>query len=183
MIKFNPSDYAYFTSFTHHPFYQPFVIEVPDNFSNGAYYNIPINELVGITKTAVQNGYTVMWDTDVSNSGWMPATGYALAPANDAPAAPGMDPDQQEKPNSQEYRQRLYEELVTQDDHLMHITGLGKSKKGKDFFIVKNSWGTRSGPFEGYVNVSESYFAINTITVVVPKAALDKSVKDKLAKN
>lgn len=181
VVKFDPADYAFFTSFSHHPFYQSFVVEVPDNFSNGAYYNVPLNELISLTKTAIQNGYTVMWDADASNRGWMPGKGYALAPAEDAPIMGStIDPDQQERPNSQEYRQRLYEELVTQDDHLMHITGLGKSPKGKDFFIVKNSWGT-NGPLGGYVNVSEPYFAINTITIIVPKAALDKSIKEKLA--
>ncbi|HEU4555714.1 MAG TPA: C1 family peptidase [Chitinophaga sp.] len=181
VVKFDPADYAFFTSFTHHPFYQSFIVEVPDNFSNGAYYNVPLKELVSLTKTAVENGYTVMWDADVSNRGWMPGKGYALAPANGAPVQGSeINPDLNEQPDSQEYRQRLYEELVTQDDHLMHIIGLGKSPKGKDFFIVKNSWGT-NGPLSGYVNVSEPYFALNTITVIMPKAALNKAVKEKLA--
>lgn len=170
VIKFNPDDYAYFTSFSHHPFYQSFVVEVPDNFSNGAYYNVPLNELIQLTKSALKGGYTVMWDADASNNGWQPGRGYALSPAA---AASGFNPDQPEEKVTQEYRQRLYEELVTQDDHLMHITGLGKNKAGKEFFIVKNSWG-QGGPFEGYVNVSEPYFAINTITIIVPKAAVRK---------
>jgi bleomycin hydrolase len=76
-------------------------------------------------------------------------------------------------------RQQLFENLTTQDDHLMHITGMEKSKQGKNFFIVKNSWGN-GGPFGGYVNVSESYFAINTISLVVPKAAISKAILDKL---
>jgi len=182
VIQFNPADYVYFTSFSHHPFYQSFIIEVPDNFSNGAYYNVPLQELIRITKTALQKGYTVMWDADVSNQGWLPGKGYALSPAGNVHSASSViDPDLPEIKPTQAYRQRLYEELVTQDDHLMHITGLAKSKKGKDYFIVKNSWGA-SGPFEGYVNVSEPYFAINTITTIVPRAALDKAVKEKLVK-
>jgi len=181
VVQFNPADYAYFTSFSHHPFYQSFIVEVPDNFSNGAYYNVPLDELVRITKTALQNGYTVMWDADVSNKGWQAGKGYALSPADNAHPAGVIDPDLPEVKPTQAYRQRLYEELVTQDDHLMHITGLAKSKKGKDYFIVKNSWGP-SGPFKGYVNVSVPYFAINTITTIVPKAALEKEIKEKLAK-
>ena len=76
-------------------------------------------------------------------------------------------------------RQALFENLTTQDDHLMHITGIAKSKNGKDFFIVKNSWG-KVGPDNGYINVSESYFAINTISLVVPKAALSKAMLEKM---
>src|SRR5205085_11322765 len=76
-------------------------------------------------------------------------------------------------------RQQLYENLTTQDDHLMHITGVERSKGGKDFFIVKNSWG-EVGPYKGYINVSESYFAVNTNSLVVPKAAFSKVLLDKL---
>jgi bleomycin hydrolase len=175
VVKFNPDDYAYFTSFTHHPFYKSFIVEVPDNFSNGSYYNVPVNELIAVAKTAVEKGYTVLWDADVSNAGWLPGAGYALFPEKDSLVRGGhINPDMKEAAYSQELRQKLYDELVTEDDHLMHITGLGKSKQGKDFFIVKNSWGTKIGPFEGYVDVSFSYFAMNTITLIVPKAALEK---------
>ena len=77
------------------------------------------------------------------------------------------------------FRQKLYEELVTQDDHLMHIVGLEKSKSGHPFFLVKNSWGD-VGPNHGYINVSEAYFAINTVSLIVPKAALSKALLEKL---
>lgn len=80
------------------------------------------------------------------------------------------------------FRQTLFENLTTQDDHLMHITGLEKSKYGKTFFLVKNSWGD-VGPYKGYINVSESYFAINTISLIVPKAALSKALLEKLKIN
>ena len=76
-------------------------------------------------------------------------------------------------------RQQLFENLTTQDDHLMHITGLEKAPDGKTFFLVKNSWGD-IGPNNGYINVSESYFAINTISLIVPKAALSKALLEKL---
>ena len=182
VVKFNPDDYVSLTSFTDHPFYSSFVVEVPDNFSNGAYYNIPLNEMISITKSAVQKGYTVLWDTDVSNRGWMVGKGYALRPAYDSLTKSNpFNPDLEEKKYSQEERQQLYEELVTEDDHLMHITGLAKSKQGKEFFIVKNSYGSGSGPFAGFVRVSVPYFAINTITIIVPKAALDKSLSTKLS--
>lgn len=180
VLKFNESDYVNLTSFTHHPFYQSFVVEVPDNFSNGAYYNLPLSEFVGAVKRSVDKGYTVMWDADVSNKGFQMGKGYALSPAGDSiPKATGFGPDITEQQVTPEYRQQLYQALVTQDDHLMHITGLGKDKKGKDYFVVKNSWGTKS-PKEGYIYVSEPYFAINTITVIVPKSSLDKALLAKL---
>jgi bleomycin hydrolase len=174
VVKFNPDDYVSLTSFTHHPFNSSFVLEVPDNFSNGAYYNVSINDLIAIAKNAVAKGYTVLWDTDVSNRGWMVGKGYALRPSADSLTRGNIiNPDLEEKSYSQEERQQLFEGLVTQDDHLMHITGIGKTAKGKEFFIVKNSYGSKTGPFDGYVKVSLPYFAINTITIIVPAAALE----------
>ncbi|ASZ13956.1 C1 family peptidase [Chitinophaga pendula] len=183
VLKFNAGDYVMLTSFTHHPYYQSFIVEVPDNFSNGAYFNVPLKELIDVTKTAIKKGYTVMWDADVSNKGWLTGKGYAFAPAADSLLKVAkVDPDVQEVSYTPEYRQRLYEELVTEDDHLMHITGLSKSANGKEFFVVKNSWGEKTGPFQGYMNVSEPYFAVNTITIIVPKAAIDKSLLAKQGK-
>ncbi|ACU63612.1 C1 family peptidase [Chitinophaga pinensis] len=182
VVKFNADDYVSLTSFTHHPFYSSFIIEVPDNVSNGAYYNIPLKELIDIAKTAVEKGYTVLWDADVSNHGFMVGKGYALRPLADSLTRGALiNPDVEEKDYSQEERQQLFDELVTEDDHLMHITGIGKTGKGKEFFIVKNSYGSQSGPFDGFIKVSIPYFAINTITIIVPKAALEKSLSGKLA--
>ncbi|WP_298707236.1 C1 family peptidase [Chitinophaga sp.] len=180
VVKFDPADYVSLTSFTHHPFYSSFVLELPDNHANGSFYNISLNELIGATWNAVQKGYTVMWDADVSNRGFAHDGGYALSPKYDSLwNRQQPDPSAAEVNVTPEYRQELFEKLVTQDDHLMHITGIGKGKGDKRFFIVKNSWGVGS-KFEGYLYVSEPYFAVNTINVVVPKAALDKELKKKL---
>lgn len=180
VMKFDANDYVNITSFTHQPYYQSFVVQVPDNFSNGYYYNLPLKEMIDLVKTAVNNGYSLMWDADVSNNGFRSKKGLALY-FDQGTKIPydSLKADTQEGNWDEAIRQKLYEELVTQDDHLMHITGTEKSKGGKTFFIVKNSWGT-VGPFNGYVNVSESYFAINTITLVVPKAAISKTLLDKL---
>lgn len=180
VLKFNPDDYINLTSFTHHPFYQSFILEVPDNFSNGAYYNLPIQELIESVKTALTNGYTVLWDADVSNNGFDGKSGLALliAPTENSGK---LSIDAKELSWNQQNRQELFENLTTQDDHLMHIVGMEKSKDGKTFFIVKNSWGA-IGPFGGYIHVSESYFAMNTISIVLPKAALTQIVLDKLKK-
>jgi bleomycin hydrolase len=178
VLKFNGDDYVNITSFTHHPYYKPFVLEAPDNFANGSFYNLPLELMIDVAKDAVKNGYTVMWDADVSNNGFRQNKGLALNVENSAKNDP-FTADTKEEAWDAAKRQRLYENLTTEDDHLMHIIGTEKSKDGKTFFIVKNSWG-KVGPYEGYINVSESYFAINTVSLIVPKAALSKDVLAKL---
>jgi bleomycin hydrolase len=176
ILHFDANDYVMLTSFTHHPFYEAFILEVPDNFSNGSFYNIPAGELIQVTKDALNKGYTISWDADVSNTGFMPAKGIA----GFYDTTGGVSEKNKELEWSAALRQKLYENLTTQDDHLMHITGIERSVDGKDFFIVKNSWGNIGPDKKGYVNVSESYFAINTISLVVPKAAISKAMLDKL---
>ena len=183
LLKFNADDYINITSFTHHEYYQPFVLEVPDNFSNGMYYNLPLEEMIQLTKDALNKGYSVLWDADVSNDGFMQKLGSAVDFGN----IPGglktkndlINGEVKEGKATTERRQALFENLTTQDDHLMHITGLAKSKTGNTFFVVKNSWGD-VGPHHGYINVSEAYFGINTISLVLPKAALNKAMLQKL---
>ena len=180
VLHFNANDYVSLTSFTHAPYYQPFILQVPDNFANGSFYNLPLNEMIQAVKDAVNKGYTVSWDADVSNRGFMQGSGLALNLDNTATYAKDqVGPDMKELPYDATVRQQLYENLTTQDDHLMHITGIEKSKDGKTFFVVKNSWG-KVGPFEGYINVSEAYFGINTISIVLSKSALSKELLAKL---
>jgi bleomycin hydrolase len=182
VMHFDPDDYAGLTSFTHHPFGASFVIEIPDNYANGYYYNLPIAQLIGVVESAVKKGYTVMWDTDISNSGWAADSGYALA-VDSVPGGRPVNPDMQQQAWNQDIRQKLFGELITEDDHLMQITGLARDAKGAEFFVVKNSWGKDRGPFGGYVYVSVPYFALNTITIVLPKAALDPALADKVSRS
>jgi bleomycin hydrolase len=180
VLNFNADDYVSLTSFTHEPYYKSFVLQVPDNYANGSFYNLPLNELIEAVKYAIDKGYTVAWDTDVSNKGFLQGLGLALNLDNSTSYTKDqINPDIKESGSDATVRQQLYENLTTQDDHLMHITGVEKSKSGKTFFMVKNSWGI-VGPFDGYINVSEAYFAINTLSIVVPKAALSKELIEKL---
>lgn len=180
VLKFNAGDYVSLTSFTHQPYYSSFILQIPDNFANGSFYNLPLNELIQVVKDAVTKGYTVAWDADVSNKGFRQDAGLALNLDPSVKYTKNMlNTDMKEMPYDATIRQQLYENLTTQDDHLMHIVGVEKSKDGKTFFVVKNSWG-QIGPFEGYINVSEAYFAINTISIVLPKAALSKEMLAKL---
>lgn len=177
VLNFNPDNYINITSFTHHPFYQPFILEVPDNFSGGAYYNVPLDEFMDITRNAVLSGYSVLWDADVSNDNFKMEMGYAMQWKIEPKG--NIEPDAEEFMCDQKYRQNLFENLTTQDDHLMQFVGIEKSQTGKLFYYTKNSWG-EIGRFRGYLKVSESYFALNTIAVILNKNALNEDIKSKL---
>jgi len=178
VLKFDVDDYVNITSFTHHPYYQQFILEAPDNFANGSFYNLPLVEMTEAVRNSLLNNYTVMWDADVSNRGFAQGKGFAMYWKEDkAPAT--INPDEEEKAFDANLRQQLYENLTTQDDHLMHIVGINKSEQGKEFFLVKNSWG-EVGPYKGFINVSDAYFGVNTVGVVVPKASLSKELRKKL---
>ncbi len=179
VLKFNPDDYVGLTSFTHHPYYKPFNVEVPDNYSGGLFYNMPIDELIEAAKYAVNNGFTVGWDADVSNTYFSQKLGYAMVPKDKTRLDVSVLPDDDEQVYTQDSRQELFENLTTQDDHLMHIIGLKQTPSGKTFFYVKNSWGA-IGPLKGFLNVSETYFGINTITLIMPLNSLSPEVRAKL---
>lgn len=177
VLKFNADEYVSLTSYAHHPFYQSFILEVPDNWANGSFYNLPLSELTDIVNQTLEKGYTVMWDADVSNSGFNQRRGYGLEPVQKIDFT---NPDAPEKPFDQTSRQQLFDAQITTDDHLMQLTGTAMSPGGKRFYVVKNSWGETAGPFRGYIYVSEPYFALNTVSVVVPKAALSDELKSRL---
>ena len=179
VVKFDPEAYVGLTSFTHHPYYKPFNVEVPDNYSGGLFYNLTIEELIETAEYAVMNGYTVGWDADVSNPFFSQETGFAYIPKGRENLKDGIRPDEQEISYTAQYRQELFENLSTQDDHLMHLVGLKKTPAGKKYFYVKNSWGP-IGPLKGFINVSEAYFAINTITLVLSKNAVPPQIRQKL---
>ena len=181
ILKFNPDDYIGLTSFTHHPFYNAFNVEVPDNYSGGLFYNIPVDELIEAAKYAVLHDYTVGWDADVSNSYFNQKSGWAMVPKDKADLKGTVNPDDEEISYTQNSRQELFENLTTQDDHLMHIVGLKQTGNGKTFFYVKNSWGPM-GSLQGFINVSDTYFGINTITLVLPLNALSPELKAKIGK-
>lgn len=176
VLKFDPEEYVTITSFTHHPFYKNFALEIPDNFlMSEPYLNVPLDELTDIAQKTVENGYSLTVDVDLSNHGWnCTESGYALFEKNRFRHV--NNPDTVEMPYSQALRQQLFESLVTQDDHLIHVVGIAKSKNGKLFFILKDSLGPT--PFKGFDYVSVNYFGINALSITVPKKALDKKYLD-----
>jgi bleomycin hydrolase len=185
-LGIEPQDFVTLTSFTHHPFYQSFVLEIPDNFSNGLYYNLPLNEMMRCINSAVQNGYTVSWDADVSNKGFAAKHGIAIVPKidweakNDVQKTNTFKYRETEKSITQELRQELFDLQETQDDHLMHITGIvSESNTSGIFYRVKNSWGEISD-LKGYFHASEAYLRLNTIGVTLHKSALPVDVRRRL---
>jgi bleomycin hydrolase len=134
------------------------------------YLNVPLDEFIKIASKTIENGYSFAVDVDLSNNGWdCQGSGYALFEKDKFSSV--ANPDTTEMAYSQALRQQLFETLVTQDDHLIHVIGIAKSKNGKLFFILKDSLG--QNPFKGYDYVSVNYFGINALSITVPKKALD----------
>lgn len=166
--EINPDEYVELTSFTHHPFYTTFVLEIPDNWSHGLYYNIPVDELVSIIKYSVENGYTVCWDGDTSEKTFTHRKGMADVPETLMGKV------------TQNLRQKTFRNRTTTDDHLMHIVGLSKNSAGKTCFYTKNSWGPASNKLGGYLHLTEDYVRLKTIAIMVNKAAIPEYIKTKL---
>lgn len=177
-LPVNPDDYVTLTSFTHHPFYETFILEIPDNYSNGSYFNVPIDELEAITAYALCNGYTVAWDGDVSEKGFSAGDGLAILPEDSADKNKFKSPVE-ELTVTQENRQSAFENFSTTDDHLMHLTGFAKDQNGKPYYITKNSWGEIS-PYEGFLYMSAPYFRMKTVGVMVHKDAIPDDIAEKL---
>ena len=195
-LGINAEDYVNLTSFTHHPFYSQFVIEVPDNWRWDTAYNLPIDELMEVMYSAIENGYTFAWGSDVSEKGFT-RNGLATMPVVKKKAAAGSDQEKwvgksnEEKPEevkqelpeemviTQEMRQDGYDRKTTTDDHGMHIYGLAQDQNGNKYFMVKNSWG-ETGKYKGVWYASDAFARYKTLNVVVHKDALPKKIAKKL---
>jgi bleomycin hydrolase len=173
-------NYATICSYTHQPFFTNFVLDIPDNWDNGFFYNVALDELVSTTKKALKDGYTIEWDADVSNKGFSSKKGLAITFKEEE--KPDFISVTEELEVNQKIRQENYDNHTVTDDHLMHIVGLAKGSDGNDYFIVKNSWGDEKGMegFKGHILVSESYFRLNTISIMLHKDAVAKPLQKKL---
>ncbi|NDP20114.1 MAG: aminopeptidase [Paludibacter sp.] len=197
-LGLNLDDYVSLTSFTHHPFYTKFAIEIPDNWRNDASYNLPLNELMQVFDNAIHKGYCIAWASDVSEKGFS-RKGIAVNPEIKVENLPGTDQakwlniSQKEmeekiyKQNSpqpeikvtQEIRQAGFDNYQTTDDHGMVIYGTAKDLNGTKYYLVKNSWGTDS-KFKGIWYASESFVMDKTIDILVHKEAIPKEILKKL---
>jgi bleomycin hydrolase len=179
-------DYITLTSFTHHPDFSNFILEIPDNFSNGTYYNLPLDEMMRTINFVLQTGYTIAWDADVSNKGFSSKNAIAIVPAiewekkNDAQKTNSFKYREPQKQVTAEMRQQLFDEQETQDDHLMHMVGIVTEEATSDiYYKIKNSWG-EVGEMKGYFNASEAYVRLNTIGITVNVNAIPLDIRKRL---
>ncbi len=200
-LGLNMNDYIEITSLSHIPFYKQSVIEIPDNWDFGRFYNVPLDEFISIIDYAILNGYTVCWDGDVSEKGFSHTNGVAINPEvsdltahqdEDRSRFEKMSPDDRyaeiykfqkiypEVKVTQEVRQRGYENFSTTDDHLMLLTGIVKDQNGNKYYVTKNSWGTERNKFGGYLNMSESFVRAKSISVMVHKNSVPADIRKKL---
>lgn len=199
-LGLNQNDYISITSFTHHPFYVSFPIEVPDNWRWANSYNLPVDEMMAVIDNAIMNGYTVAWASDVSEGGFS-RQGIAIVPDENAAENAGTDQTKwlglsererrstitgkvgtevlKEKNITQEMRQLAYDNYQTTDDHGMHIYGIAKDQNGNKYYMVKNSWG-KTGPYDGVWYASEAFIRYKTLSIVVNKESLPKEIAKKL---
>ena len=196
-LGLNMDDYVSLTSYTHHPFYTQFPIEIEDNWRLGNSYNLPLNEFMAVMENAVNNGYTFAWGSDVSEEGFT-RDGIAVVPdAEKGAELAGSDmahwlgmsaadkrkemtnKPMPEKEITQEMRQEAYDNWQTTDDHGMLIYGLAKDQTGKEYFMVKNSWGTKS-KYKGTWYASKAFVAYKTMNILVHKNAIPKEIAKKL---
>ncbi|MEF9987272.1 MAG: C1 family peptidase [Bacteroidales bacterium] len=197
-LNINPDDYVSVTSFTHHPFYSQFVLEVPDNWRWDLSYNLPLDDFIKVIDNAINEGYTIAWASDVSEKGFT-RNGVGIVPDANATEKAGSDQERwigkskeekdailnninapgKELQITQEMRQKGFDEGTTTDDHGMHIFGVAKDQNGTKYYMVKNSWGD-SSKYKGIWYVSEPYVRYKTTNIVINKNAIPQDIRTKL---
>lgn len=198
-LGLNMDDYVSLTSFTHHPFYEEFIVEIPDNWRRMKDHNIPLDEMMEVIDNAINNGYTVGWGSDVSERGFKYNQGFAVIPAKDGEEMSGSEKlkwsslTEEERARmlkeingpvpelnvTQEIRQQAFDNYETTDDHGMLIMGIAKDQHGTKYYKVKNSWSTE-GIYGGYFYASETFVRYKTIDIMVHKDAIPDHIKQKL---
>ena len=193
------SDYVFVTSYTHHPFYEQYIVEVPDNWMWEKAYNVPLDELMQIVDNALANNYSVGWAADVSEKGFHRTKAIGIVPEDNIESMSGTEAERWGRLSAQERQRELYsfdkpvkEKKITQqmrqeafdnyentDDHGMVIEGLATDQLGNPFYKVKNSWDVRP-PYEGYYYFSRPYVEYKTMEIMVNKNAIPKTIRKKM---
>jgi bleomycin hydrolase len=200
MTGFNPDNYVEITSYTHRPYYEEYVMEIPDNWLWAKIWNVKLDEMMAIIDYSLENGYTVNWGADVSDKGFSWKNGVAIIPDEDKPdlsgtekerwealtakekqkALYGFDGPVKEKEITPEMRQLHYDNYLVTDDHGMLIVGTAKDQDGNRYYRIKNSWGADGHIYDGYFYASEAYVKLQTIGIAVHKDAIPKEIRKKM---
>lgn len=184
MTGIDPDDYVSITSFTHQPYYEHFILNIPHNFSNGSFYNVKLDEMVNIIDVALENGYSLVLECDATEPSFMYKKGQGLAiiPRERSLLEKAKTTIQPEKEITAAYRQEQFENFNTTDDHLMHIVGKLSDQKGNIYYKVKNSWGADTGNSgrNGHMYMSQAYIRLKAISITVHKDILSKVLADYL---
>jgi bleomycin hydrolase len=198
-VGLNMDDYVEFSSFTHHPYYKQFIIEVPDNWAMGMVYNVTLEDIIKIIDNSIEMGYTVGWGGDVSEKGFSWKNGVAIIPDVKYQETSGTDKERLtglsarekeailysfEKPIKEleitpEIRQKEFDNYNTTDDHGMHIVGIAKDQNGNKFYKVKNSWDI-DNPYNGYIYMSEAFIKFKMIDIIINKNTVPKDIAKKV---
>lgn len=185
IVGINPDDYVEISSLMEHPYYSKFVLMVPDNWSLDQVYNVKMNDLTDIIDNALKKGYSVGWAGDVSEKGFSWKNGVAYVPAK---GVAEMTPEEKEGmfngPKAEleiteQMRQAAFDNYNTTDDHGMHIVGLYKDQNGKEYYMIKNSWGV-SNDYKGYMYMSKNFVKYKTTAILLHKGGLPKEIAKKL---
>lgn len=185
VIGINPDDYVGISSFKDQKPYSKFVLLIPDNWSFDQFYNVQMNDLTGIIDNALAKGYTIAWATDVSEKSFSWKNGVAYVPTRavedmtDAERSNMFVGPKEEAKVTEDQRQEAFDNYSTTDDHGMHIVGLVKDQSGKEYYIVKNSWG-ETNDYKGYMYVTKEFVKYKTISILLHKNAVQKEIKSKL---
>ncbi len=167
-LGLSPNDYVSLTSYSHQPFYEPFILEIQDNWRWEASYNLPLDEFMEVMDYCLQEGYTFAWGADVSEKGFERRDGKHRHVAT-----------VEEDTITQDMRQAAYDNWETTDDHGMHIYGIATDQHGQEYYMMKNSWGT-DGPYNGHWYVSKPYAAYKTMNIMLNKRGIPKHIRKKL---
>ncbi|WP_438839209.1 aminopeptidase C [Flavobacterium coralii] len=185
VIGINADDYVEISSLKEHPYYEKFVLMVPDNWSLDMVYNVKMNELTDIIDNALKKGYTVGWAGDVSEKGFSWKNGVAYVPAKEFKDMTAEEKEnifkgpQKEMEITEDMRQKAFDNYNTTDDHGMHIVGLSKDQNGKEYYIVKNSWGA-SNDYQGYMYMTKNFVKYKTTAILLHKGGVPKDIAKKL---
>ena len=187
VVGINPDDYIPLSSFKNEELYKPFTLMIPDNWAFGQYYNIPMVDITNTIDNALRNGFTVAWAQDVSEKSFSWKNGVAYVPTKDfadmtaEEKADMFNGPKPERVITEEMRQEAFDNYETTDDHGMHIVGLAKDQNGKDYYIIKNSWGA-TNDYQGYMYVTKAYVQYKTLNILVHKNAVPKQILKKIGK-